>query len=330
MLTTPFGLSIQQLNQVLAASCRAPSLHNSQPWAFTLAPDRIELYVDHMRTLPASDPDGREARLACGAALFNLRLALARHGVSTAAKVAPPSSDGPTATVVADAGFGLTPDRANLERAIAHRRTNRRPFFDAEVPAGHRLTLCRAAAAEQTTLRMITDPVVLGELGRWAHEAYRVQLADPAWMAEWSKWTGRDQTFDGVPVSAAGPAFAPQDIWTLRDFGRPGRGERPAGRDFEERPLLAVLCSYSDSPRAQLQAGQALERVLLQATSLGLAASFVSQLIEVEPIRGRVRHLLGGQVHPQVVLRIGFGGPVPTTPRREVEACILRTPATQS
>lgn len=323
VITTPFGLTVQQTHQVLEASCRAPSLHNSQPWAFRLFVDRIEIYLDPTRTLPTSDPDGREARLACGAALFNLRLALARHGVSTVIAVSSGSAGGPVATLRAGAGFGLTPERANLERAIVHRRTNRQPYFDAEVPVGHRLTLERAAEAEQTTLRAVAEPAALADLGRWAHEAHRSQLADPAWVAEWTKWTGRDHSFDGVPFSAAGPAPAPQDIWTLRDFGPPERADRLTGRDFEERPLLGILCSYSDSPVAHIQAGQAMERILLQATSLGLAASFVSQLIEVEPIRGRVRHLLGGQVHPQVVLRIGFGGPVPNTPRRNALDCLV-------
>jgi nitroreductase len=324
VITTPFGLTVGQTTQALEASCRAPSLHNSQPWTFALFSDRIEIYIDQARTLPASDPDGREARLACGAALFNLRLALARHGVSTVISVSSGSAHGLVATLRAGGGFGLTPERANLERAIVHRRTNRQPYFDAEVPAGHRQTLERAAEAEQTTLRAVTDPAELAELGRWAHEAHRSQLEDPAWVTEWTKWTGRDHTFDGVPVSAAGPAPAPQDLWTLRDFGPPGRAERPTGRDFEERPLLAILCSYSDSPTVQIQVGQALERVLLQATSLGLAVSFVSQLIEVVSIRDRVRHLLGGQLHPQVVLRIGFGGPVPNTPRRHPLDCLAR------
>ena len=330
MITTPFGLTDQQTRQALESACRAPSLHNSQPWAFRLSPDRVELFVDLTRTLPASDPDGREMRLACGAALFNLRLALARHGVSTVVSIPSASAGGPVATLRAGSGFGLTPERANLERAIVHRRTNRQPYFDAEVPAGHLLTLGRAAEAEQAALRFVKDPADLAELGRWSHEAHRMQLKDPAWIAEWTAWTGRDHSVDGVPRSAAGPSPAPQDTWTLRDFGRPGRGDRPPGREFEERPLLAVLCSYSDSPTAQIQAGQALERVLLQATSLGLAASFVSQLIEVEQIRSQVRQLLGGQLHPQVVLRVGFGGPVPNTPRRDALDCLVRDAVTLS
>ena len=41
----------------------------------------IELWADPERALPAADPAGREQRLACGAALFNLRLALQGCGI---------------------------------------------------------------------------------------------------------------------------------------------------------------------------------------------------------------------------------------------------------
>ena len=323
MSITPFGLSDEQTNQVLSAACRAPSLLNSQPWAFRMKSDRIELHIDTRRTLPVSDPDGRATRLACGAALFNLRLALARRGVLVTATICSPPGPGPLAVIRAGGNWALTPLRAELEKAIEHRRTNRRPFYDTPVPSGDRLTLGWAAEAEDATLQMITDPAKLGYLQSWALAAHRTQWANPAWVAEWTNRTGQENTADGVPMSAAGPAPAPQDRWTLRDFGRPGRPDRIQGKDFEENPLLAVLCSHLDGPRAQVQAGQALERVLLQATGLGLAASLLSQLIEEEPIRRKLADLLGGQIYPQAVLRIGFGGPVPSTPRRPVQDCLL-------
>ena len=43
--------------RVVELACRAPSVHNTQPWAWRIGPDRIELYADWSRQLPASDPD---------------------------------------------------------------------------------------------------------------------------------------------------------------------------------------------------------------------------------------------------------------------------------
>ncbi len=325
VLTAALGLTSDQTRQVLTAACRAPSLHNSQPWTFRVDADRIEMHLEPARALPASDPDGREARLGCGAALFNLRLTLARYGVEAKVAVYPEGDGGPVAVVEYGGEVRLSPLRADLERAIVHRRTNRHPFFEAEVSLAHQHTLARAAQAERASLALITEPGPLAQLGAWAAAAHRIQLADPAWVAEWTAWTRREGTADGVPSVSAGPRPAPQDTFTLRDFGRPGRPDRAAGKNFEAQPLLAVLGTRLDGPNAQLQAGQALQRVLLTATSVGLAASFLSQLIEVESVRGDLRDLIGGAISPQTVLRIGFGGPVPGTPRLPLSASLLPT-----
>jgi nitroreductase len=319
----PFGLTDLQLRRVLEAACHAPSLHNSQPWAFRTSPDRIELHIDPDRLLPVSDPDRRETRIGCGAALLNLRLALIKYGIAPAVTILPNGETGPLAVIEQHGNTVPSPELAELEQAIPHRRTNRKPFFAADVPRGHQHLLTQAAEAEHGILHLITDPADLGRVQQLAAAAHRIQLADPAWVAEWNSWTRRVGTNDGVPINAAGPAPAPQDQWTLRDFGTPDRPERVDGKDFEDRPLIAVLATHADTPVNQVRAGQAMQRVLLAATVLGMSASYLSQLIEIRPITTQLRTLTGGYSHPQAVIRIGFGNPTPATPRRPVEQCTL-------
>jgi hypothetical protein len=74
-----------------------------------------------------------------------------------------------------------------------------------------------------------------------------------------------------------------------------------------------------------VQAGEALQRVLLTATVEGLAVSFLSQLVEVSDVRAGVQDLVASIRPPQVVLRIGHGWPTVRTPRRPV-ADLLRGP----
>jgi hypothetical protein len=100
-----------------------------------------------------------------------------------------------------------------------------------------------------------------------------------------------------------------------RDF----RGEDRAGHlDFEREPLLAVLGTAGDRPGDQIQAGQALQRVLLTATELRLAASMFSQPIEVPAVREQLRLALGRHTPPQMLLRFGYALAVPTSVRRPV------------
>src|SRR5918997_6023376 len=63
-----------------AAAVRAPSLHNSQPWRFRLRDGAIEVLADPSRRLVVADSGGWAVRIACGAATFNARLALAAGG----------------------------------------------------------------------------------------------------------------------------------------------------------------------------------------------------------------------------------------------------------
>src|ERR1700712_6098776 len=58
----------------------APSLHNSQPWRFTVHADRLDVRADRTRHLTSIDPRGRELLQRVGAALFTARVALAARG----------------------------------------------------------------------------------------------------------------------------------------------------------------------------------------------------------------------------------------------------------
>ena len=68
-----------------------------------------------------------------------------------------------------------------------------------------------------------------------------------------------------------------------------------------------------------LVAGQALARVLLEATLAGLAAQPLTQVLEVPVLRGRMRRALGVIGHPQMLLRMGYGSAGPVSGRRSVE-----------
>ncbi|WP_246394335.1 Acg family FMN-binding oxidoreductase [Pseudonocardia pini] len=314
-----------EVHDVMETAVRAPSLHNTQPWAFRISDAEIELHADRTRQLPVADPSGRELRIACGAALFNLRLALLGLGIKPLVSILP-DPDRPDLIAVVRRGGArrATPEQRRLLEAVPRRRTNRRPFSDAEVPATARYALRRAALDEGTWLHLVTDPAQRIELGDLARRAHGVQIADPAFTAELDHWTGHGEPRpDGVPATAGGPLPQPNSTWVMRDFTR-GTGRQQTA--FEAEPLIAILTVHSDGQREEIRAGEALQRVLLTATTHGLAVSFLSQLVEVPEVREAMRRLVGGLRPPQVVLRLGHGWPVPLTPRRPFED-LVRTDA---
>jgi len=323
-LIRPVGiLTADQVRAVLVAATAAPSLHNSQPWRFHCTPHGIELHADHHQAVPVADPDHRELTLACGAALLNLRIAIKAMGVFPDVR-GQPDRGRPTllATVRAAGRRTATPIDHALAAAIPRRHTNRRPFTDIPVSTPLRHELKLAAEVENAWLAVV-EPAQLPLLRVLVRTAHHAQLADSEFMAEWAYWTGRtDHAPDGVPARSSGPRPEPQDQWTVRDFSGEQARERVPGKDFESDPLIAVIGSFHDGPAAWLQAGQAMQRVLLTATAAGLAASFVSQVVEVPATRRDLRTLIGGAVWPQTVLRIGYGSPVPATPRRDISEVV--------
>ena len=315
---TALGLSAERTRQLMRSAGLAPSLHNRQPWRFRLTEQVIEVHADPQRRLPAADPDDRELRLACGAAIMNLRLALADAGVRPL--VDPPSPAGAPTTLAEIRGGGRavpTPAERALHDAIARRRSNRRPFREIPVPVADRNALIDAAQQEQGWLHVLTR-TELDPFAELVHRAHRRQVDDEEFRAEFDRWTGRRRDEpEGVPTSSSGPRPEPQDLWVVRDFSAGQAPERVAGKDFEREPLLAVLCSHHDSRADELRAGQAMQRVLLTACAHGLSSSVLSVVTEVAETRDQLRSMLGGSLHPQTVLRFGYGPPVPETPRRD-------------
>ncbi len=319
------GLGPQQVGALLDAARHAPSSHNTQPWRFRLTPTVIELHADLLRRLPLSDPEDTAMRLACGAALFNLRIALLGAGIRPRVTLLPDPAQPQLIAAVRSGGRTLiTPEIERLLRVVAARHTNRHPFTDVAVAAPEQDALRRAALAEGAWLHIVHEPVRRTELQTLAARAHHTQMADPAFRAELAAWTGGTaERDDGVPASAGGPMPEPQDHWVMRDFSAGTAATRVAGKDFEAEPLIAVLSSHLSGRTAEVQAGQALQRVLLTAAADGLAVSFLSQIVEVPATRDSLRRLIGGDRPPQVVLRIGHGWPVPATPRRQIAGLLL-------
>lgn len=314
------GLDPEQTEAVLAAAARAPSLHNSQPWRFRLRPHSIELHADLDRQLPVADPDGRELRMTCGAALFNLRLAVHGLGVRPVVTIFPDARQPALLAAVRHGGRKApTPQQRQLLQAVSNRHTNRRPFTDIPVSPAERHALRRAAIEEGCWWQTVDDPAQRGVLRELAARAHRKQLTDPDFVAELARWTntGPDRR-DGVPAWANGP----QGRWTLRDFA----ADRMPGGNAEHEPTIGVLTPGLAGSEGEIRTGQALQRVLLTATGHGLAASLLSQLVEVAPAREEVRRLIGSAQPPLAVLRIGRGWPVPATPRIPVSALVIPDP----
>jgi hypothetical protein len=306
----------------------APSRHNAQPWLFEIDGDEVLVHADARRMLPAADPDGRQLLMSCGAAIVNLRLAASHFGHATSAEIVPGNRrDGLVARVRLEERAASTPDIEEMFRAIPRRRTNRLPLDGREPPEGLVTALLREARGEGAWLRPVEEPdrravaelIAEGDRAQWSSARFRAEIA--AWTR--SNATSR---LDGMPGYALGMSDAAARLRSLLSrFSSPAlaEAERDRRRALVSKALL-VLSTPRDGKAEWVAAGEGLQRVLLRATAAGLYASYFMQAIEIPNLRRRLAEITGDPGAPQIMLRLGYGLDVRSTPRRPVSELLVR------
>jgi hypothetical protein len=68
-----------------------------------------------------------------------------------------------------------------------------------------------------------------------------------------------------------------------------------------------VLCTFNQGAAAEIRAGQAMQRVMLTAATVGIAVSPALDPISLSALRADLRPCLGNTLVPQMVLRLGSG-----------------------
>src|SRR4029078_7420059 len=115
--------------KAIRLACRAPSLHNSQPWRWIVGETVVDLFVDHERVVRSADSSAREALISCGAALGHFRIAMAAAGWKANVDAFPnPSERDHLASIDFSAAEYVTAAERYRAEAILRRRTDRLPF----------------------------------------------------------------------------------------------------------------------------------------------------------------------------------------------------------
>jgi hypothetical protein len=315
------------LHYAVGRALRAPSVHNTQPWHFVVDQDAVTVRADRSRQLPSLDPSGRELVMSVGAALLNLRVGLAVRSWATEVRRLPDPDDPDLVAVVRAVPGRPETELADLDNAIARRRTNRRRYSTEPVPDDLIARLSVAAAAEGAQLVPVRSAEQRRIVARLTATAAREQDADPSYRAELLGWTGRPESAgDGVP-SASVPrtdGLARAGV-PLRDLDPAGRGGLPADTGGRHETLI-LLTTRADDEASWLRAGEALERVLLRLTQSGYVGQPVTQAVEVPVTRSQLRAALSWDAHPQMLLRIGRAAATPAVPRRSRARVVEGTP----
>jgi nitroreductase len=300
-------------------ACRAPSLHNSQPWRWVVDGDIVHLHADPTHIGQHTDSTGREVIVSCGAVLDHLRVAMAAAGWQANVERFPnPNNLDHLASVYFNPIEFVTDAHRARAEAIGLRRTDRLPFAPPPQWDSVERLLLDVVDRAAVTLNVVPDDcrANLAEASKLSEERRRY---DSSYHAELRWWTSQVESPQGIPSNALVSEVEAQRLDVSRHF--PASGEearRPeVARDHSK---VLVLSTYDDSRRYALECGEALSTVLLECTMAGLATCTLTHMIEVTAAREIVRTLTGKSGMPQLLIRVGEAPknetPPPATPRR--------------
>ncbi|MEU4280469.1 hypothetical protein AB0F57_36975 [Streptomyces tanashiensis] len=249
----------QLVTSLVEDAVTAPSMHNAQPWRFVhrTGDGTVELHGDPARTMPHGDPDRRALHLGCGAALFNLRVAVAHRGLHADTRLLPSPADPWHLADLRLRTIGAQDDDLKaFHPALRRRHTNRFPFSEERIPSEVTGGLCAAALLEGCRLVVPgtwhTDTVL-----DLVHDSEMFEAANAAVRTEIATWTRTGAADEGAETRSSdlSPCSAQRGTVCVtrhsrRGRPRPGRGRpRCGGLMTPPHRALRKLARTASHPR---------------------------------------------------------------------------------
>jgi hypothetical protein len=312
-------LDTQVLQNAVLLACRAPSVHNSQPWRWVAEGEVLRLFVDRRRTVPGTDRSGRETIISCGAVLDHLRVAMLAAGWEAAIERFPnPNAPDHLASIEFRAVDQVTDTQRKRADAILQRRTDRLPLGR---PTYWHLfePVLRSMIDDSLAMLDVLSDDARPRLVEASQLTEALRRDDSAYHAELEWWTSPFVVNEGVPPSALVSDKEHRRVDVGREFPvRSHEDRRPEVKvDWSK---IIVLSTPEDTRADVLRCGEVLSTVLLECTMAGMATCTLTQLIEVDESRDIVRSLIEQRGQPQVLIRAGIAPPMEdlpaATPRR--------------
>jgi nitroreductase len=314
------GVEVEVVEDAVRSACRAPSLHNSQPWQWVFEGGQLRLFLDPSRVTD-TDQSAREALIGCGAALDHLRVAMAAAGWQSHVERFPsPNRPNHLASIQFTPMDHVTDQDRRRASAIWARHTDRLPFsgptnWQSFEPVLH--SAVNRAAVHLDTLSDDSRP----RLVEASQIAESLRFYDNSYNNELHWWTASFEASEGIPYSALVSAAEGDRVGIDRVFPVTHQPERRTEIPEDHAKILLLSTDNNGRPDA-LASGEALSAVLLECTMGGLATCPVTHLTELYVTRELIQSLIDHEAVPQVLVRVGVV-PVtekmpPPTPRRSL------------
>ncbi|HSZ39893.1 MAG TPA: hypothetical protein VK817_08035 [Trebonia sp.] len=307
----------------------APSIFDERPWFLRIvADDRVELHLDYpdqdLSLLP------RDVAISCGAALYNLRLAIRVAGHAVSEWLVPDLGRDSTLLASVEITTSRTQPPTDAEQelyeAIAYRHSGEEPYLLLPVPEPMLVEMEDAAAHEDGWLRAVhaKDARRLLRATAQAEKANADRppadrQPDPGADARVARFESARRRLDPQQAALFEGVRNVQLMALSTDDDRPLDWVR-AGRGLQHALLTATRFSmsapYGRSARysAPRQLGLPARRAPIRTSHqvparYGVATAVLTGLLDLEDLRGTPRRWPWRSYYPeipQVVFRVGY------------------------
>jgi len=284
--------------RLVQSAILASNPHNTQPWLFEVAADRIDLYADTARHLGAADPFLREMHIGIGCALENMLLTAAAMGYQADVALDPGTLTAPTADPqpVRVASVRLTPAypvESKLYAAIPERHTDRSTYADRTIPADafHEMDTLSAQEPDVQVQLYAAGAPRFQTIAVETVQATEMFIADTemshaSFVWHRSDWNEMQHLKDGIAIDTSGSPPAIRALVKLlpplpeQRFNQGWLDGTIAAMDASAAMGIITVRDLYD--RAQtIQAGRVWQRLHLWAAANGLAMQPINQMPEL-------------------------------------------------
>jgi hypothetical protein len=323
---------------LLDAAGRAPSAHNTQPWAIGWGDEAMHVFIRPERALPAVDRSGADILHAIGALVENVLLTLyqldRKPSYTAADRV---ELDRPVVTVHWEPSAESRPD-PTLYRMIPIRQTSRLPY-DANPIADGDLEALQSVVAAPCALKVLIGRDEIAEIRGLVAKATAAQFRDSAVSEElyrWMRFTRRDRRWyrDGLNADCLGLRWwearalryllAPRVLQLLGRWGLIRLLTSDIDQHAPPAPAIGLLTMEGEGVARRIEAGRCLQRIWLAAASRGLSAHPISAAVDLDETRPRVLERFRVELGYQHVnlFRLGISRTPARSPRLPVDELI--------
>ena len=314
------------LIQIASCASKAPSGHNSQPWKFRMAANKITIIPNFEASLPVVDKDNRELFISLGCAVENLLISASHFGY--------------TAHIIQCSRQGITVELTKTEvmiedvlfAQIEKRQTNRSVFNGKKISdelLKQLQTLRKEDSVQFYFAEMGTS--FANTITEYIMKGNEIQMNDTLFKKELLSWMrfNRKQvevTLDGLCHQVFGnpplPIILARPI--VNQFLKPKVQNKSDKKKIESSSHFVVCTTQKNTIEEWINLGRTLQRFLLSITKMGISYAFLNQPCEITRLALTLQEELPiNKEYPALIIRIGYANPVPYSPRKKIESLLV-------